>query len=221
MESIVRRLAGCALFRGLPEDLLQRELIPLGHIKNYKKDCYLLSPQQQLDHFGILLQGRIHTMHIFFDGSLSIMDVLEKNEVFGVDLLSTKSRISPYHAVAAEDTTLFSFPWFLPFTQGHLSETLRLELQLRLLHLVANGNMQKEYRLAILSQKGLRERIVTYLQMQAVKRNVKTFTIPFSREEMASYLCVNRSALSHELGKMQAEGLISFHKNRFTLLKLE
>ena len=78
--------------------------------------------------------------------------------------------------------------------------------------------MQKEYRLAILSQKGLRERILTYLQMQATKRQVRSFEIPFSRDDLASFLCVNRSALSHELSKMQEEGLIRFHKNSFTLL---
>ena len=40
---------------------------------------------------------------------------------------------------------------------------------------------------------------------------------PFSREELAAFLCVNRSALSHELSVMQQEGLITFRKNIFTL----
>lgn len=78
--------------------------------------------------------------------------------------------------------------------------------------------MKKEYRLTIMAQKGLRERILVYLTMQANKRGTNSFTIPFSREELASFLCVNRSALSHELSLMQQEGLIRFHKNEFTLL---
>ena len=40
-----------------------------------------------------------------------------------------------------------------------------------------------------------------------------------SREQLAQYLCVNRSALSNELSKMKREGLIDFHKDQFTLLK--
>lgn len=219
MEELSAQLLKCSLFRGFTEDILQKELLPQGHIKKYRRGAFLLSPQQQLDYFGILLKGKIHTMHLFSDGNCSIMDVLEEGEVFGADLICTKSRISPYHAVAAADTQLLLFPWTLPMTPGYLSEPFRQGLLLRLIHLISNCNMQKEYRLAILSQKGLRERITTYLQMQANKRNVKTFTIPFSREEMASFLCVNRSALSHELGKMQEEGLISFRKNQFTLLK--
>ncbi|WP_349814387.1 helix-turn-helix domain-containing protein [Dubosiella newyorkensis] len=43
--------------------------------------------------------------------------------------------------------------------------------------------------------------------------------MPFNREQMASYLNVERSALSKELGKMKKEGLINFHRNRFCLLK--
>ena len=77
--------------------------------------------------------------------------------------------------------------------------------------------MKKEYRLAILSQNGLRERITTYLTMQASRRQKTAFTIPYSREELAAFLCVNRSALSHELSRMQSEGLITFRKNYFCL----
>ena len=43
------------------------------------------------------------------------------------------------------------------------------------------------------------------------------FNGPISREELAAYLCVNRSALSRELSLMQEEGLITFQKNQFHL----
>ena len=38
-----------------------------------------------------------------------------------------------------------------------------------------------------------------------------------NRQEMADYLAVDRSALSAELSRLKAEGLIDFHKNHFTL----
>lgn len=219
MNTIINAITRCGIFRGIDPLILQKELLTKGHSRKYSKGTYLLLPQQELSYFAVILRGRIQTLHQFSDGNYNIMEVLEEGELFGADLICTKSRISPYHAVAAADTELFLFPWQIPFSSGYLSEELRQELQLRLLRLVANSNIQKEYRLAILSQKGLRERILTYLQMQAIKRQVKSFEIPFSRDDLASFLCVNRSALSHELSKMQAEGLIEFHKNRFTLLR--
>ena len=38
------------------------------------------------------------------------------------------------------------------------------------------------------------------------------------RLELADYLCVDRSALTRELGRMQEEGLVLVNKNEFELL---
>ena len=45
----------------------------------------------------------------------------------------------------------------------------------------------------------------------------RSFTIPFNRQQLADYLHVDRSALSHELGNMQREGLLRVRKNQFEL----
>ena len=70
----------------------------------------------------------------------------------------------------------------------------------------------------ILSQRTIREKILTYLSTQAGKAGNLHFTIPFNREEMADFICVDRSALSRELANMQDEGLINYHRNQFQLL---
>ena len=59
----------------------------------------------------------------------------------------------------------------------------------------------------ILSQKGLRDRILFYLDTLPKDKNgfVK---IPFTRTALAEYLGVNRSALSREIGRMQNENLL-------------
>ena len=43
------------------------------------------------------------------------------------------------------------------------------------------------------------------------------FDIPFSRQQLADYLAVERSGLSLELGKMRDEGMVEFRKNHFRL----
>ena len=40
-----------------------------------------------------------------------------------------------------------------------------------------------------------------------------------TQRQLADYLSVERSGLSLELGKMQRDGLLNFHKNHFVLLK--
>ena len=49
------------------------------------------------------------------------------------------------------------------------------------------------------------------------KAKKNTFEVPFDREDMASYLGCDRSALSRELAKMKNEGLIDYHKNTFRI----
>lgn len=208
----------CVLFRDLTEEFILHKLLPLGTLRLAAKGQFLLVPQKRLDSLCVVLSGRIQTQHLFSDGSYSITDVLTAGEVFGADLVCTHSRLSPYHAFAAEPCRLLCFPCEVFLHPGALEESARQQVLARLLALISNLNMQKEYRLAILSQKGLRQRILTYLQMQAGKRRTSRFTVPFSREELASFLCVNRSALSHELSCMAQEGLIAFRKNEFTLL---
>lgn len=43
------------------------------------------------------------------------------------------------------------------------------------------------------------------------------FDIPFSRQQLADYLAVERSGLSVELCKMRDEGLLEFQKSHFVL----
>lgn len=217
METLEAVLQRTDLFADLSREVLRQEILPHGHYQEYRKGQFLILPQQKVEKFGVVVSGKVHILHLFPDGTQSLMSDVPPGEIVGADLTCTRSQISPYHAVAAAATQVFYLPIRMLTHPGMVSEGVRLNGLGRMLALVANENMKKEYRLAILSQKGLRERIVAYLTMQANRRRRQTFAISFSREEMASFLCVNRSALSHELSLMEREGLISFRKNVFTL----
>ena len=208
-------LRRCELFRGLPEEA-QSELEKGGTLRSYDKGQVILAPQERLDHLGVMTAGRIHQMHISQDGEYRLMTELHPPQTVGADLISTRTRLAPYHVVAAEESCIFWIPVSL-LTSDPTLKPWETEILRRLLRMVSHINMKKEYRLAILAQHGLRQRIMTYLTMQADKHRSATVTVPFSREEMASFLCVNRSALSHELSLMEQEGMIKFHKNSFTL----
>ena len=211
------QLITCDLFCTLTKKDIEQYVIPNGKIQSFTKGQFLIIPHQQVDRIGVLLSGKVHLMHMFSSGNFSLMGVLPASGVLGADLACTHSRISPYHAMASDDCTVFSFRADVVLQLGGMPEAVRLSCLDRMLTLIAKENMKKEYRLAILAQKGLRERIITYLSMQANKRGSRTIVIPFSREELASFLCVNRAALSHELSLMQQEGLITFRKNIFTI----
>lgn len=218
MEAALRALKNCRLFRDLPRSTLERDILPHGKLRTFGRQALLIEPGDRVDWFAVVLRGRVQISQIFADGTASLMDALGPARLLGSDLICTRTRRSPYYALAGTAVEILRFPGRLLLEPGGLPEAERTALCRRLLTLLSDDNIRKHYRLAILSQRGLRDRVLVYLTMQAERRGTATFKIPFSREELANFLCVNRSALSHELSRMEAEGLIRFRKNEFTLL---
>lgn len=220
MNHLLSQIKTNALFADFPDEIIIKHILPHKQLIDYRKGQFIIEPQQTVNRFGIVLSGKIHIMHLFSEGNYSLMTVLSPGKLLGADLICTRSQIAPYHGIAATAVSILYLPADLLTKPGLLPDAYRFQALQHLLTLISQENMKKEYRLAILSQKGLRERIITYLSMQAARLHKNTFTIPFSREELAAFLCVNRSALSHELSLMKQEGLITFRKNEFTIHKL-
>ena len=55
----------------------------------------------------------------------------------------------------------------------------------------------------------------------ALRGDSDTVSLGMTREEMADFLCVNRSALSRELSRMKQAGLIDCYRDTFRILKKE
>lgn len=218
MKTMLPALEQCRLFRDLTPEALEREILPRGKLRDYEKQAVLIAPGDRVDWFAVVLRGKTQISQIFSDGTSSLMDALGPGHTLGTDLICTRSRRAPYYAAAAGELQVLRFPGALLLEPGELSGEVRETVWRNLLALLSDDSLRKHYRLAILAQRGLRDRVLVYLTMQAERRGTTTFRIPFSREELAAFLCVNRSALSHELSRMEAEGLIRFRKNEFTLL---
>lgn len=208
----------CRLFQELEPEVLERHVLPRGRLREFERQSVLIAPGDRVDWFAVVLRGRVHISQIFSDGTASLMNALGPAHTLGTDLICTRTRRSPYYAAAGTGVQLLRLPGELLLEPGELPEAVRLALCRRLLTLLSDENLRKHYRLAILSQRSLRDRVLVYLTMQAERRGTNSFCIPFNREELAAFLCVNRSALSHELSLMEREGLIRFWKNEFTLL---
>ena len=87
-----------------------------------------------------------------------------------------------------------------------------------MVRIIARKNRELMRKVEVVSKRSLREKILAYLSIQAQQQGKKTFEIPLGRLEWAQYLCVDRSALTRELAKMQEEGILDHHRNTFKLL---
>ena len=85
---------------------------------------------------------------------------------------------------------------------------------------VAARNIALTRKIADISPRTIRERLLSFLSEQARRADEQgVFRIPYTRQQLADYLCVDRSALSHELSKMRAEGIVGFEKDAFWFAK--
>ena len=82
---------------------------------------------------------------------------------------------------------------------------------------LADKNLMLGEKVSHMGQRTTRAKIMSYLSAQAQKSGAYEFDIPFSRQQLADYLAVERSGLSVELCKMRDEGLLEFHKSHFVL----
>ncbi len=86
-------------------------------------------------------------------------------------------------------------------------------------NLIGQKSVKLMERIEVASKSTLREKILSYLSMQAQKAGSSKFEIPLNRSALADYLDSNRSAMTRELFAMKEEGLIDFQKNEFSLRK--
>ena len=83
---------------------------------------------------------------------------------------------------------------------------------------MANNLQKKLQTINILSKRSTREKVLLLLKYLAKEQNTKYIMLPYSRQEMADFLAVDRSALSLTLSKMKKDKQIDFEKNKFVLL---
>ena len=86
-----------------------------------------------------------------------------------------------------------------------------------LFEILSKENIELIQKIENISQKSIRDKLLTYLSNEAKRNKSNSFEIPFNRQDMADYLNIDRSAMSFELSKLQKEGVLKFEKNKFEL----
>ena len=89
-----------------------------------------------------------------------------------------------------------------------------------LVSVLANKILIFNDKITHISKRTTREKLLSYLSSESIKHSSLSFDIPFDRQQLADFLCVERAAMSVELSKLQKEGLLKTNRNHFELLTL-
>jgi CRP-like cAMP-binding protein len=207
-----------SLFENINKNDLNSLMSCLGTRQmRYSKGDYLWLAGDHLTEVGILLEGSLQILRDDAAGNRLIVDDLYPGSLFGEAFVCAGVEKSPVTVLAAEDSSILFIQLKRITTLCSSACVFHSTLIANLLKIIAKKNMVLNNKIHLLSQRTIREKIITYLLMQVEKHNQPYFNIPFTRHELADFLCVDRSALSRELGKMQEDGLIRFRKNQFAV----
>ncbi len=182
----------------------------------YKKDAIILLSGNTIHFIGLIISGSVKIIKEDMNGNIIILTELSASDIFGEVFACAEVDHSPVTVLAAEDSEVMLINYKKVITTCSSACCFHSRLIENMLSLIAKKNLLLNQKIEILSKRTTREKLFMFFDTQ--RGMAKKFTIPYNREEMANYLCVDRSAMSNELCKMRDEGLIRFYKNEFELL---
>lgn len=206
------------LFRDLDKDRAGQIIERLGgKVHHYRKNEMVISEEQYLDEIGVLISGGLYKVQYYMDGTEQMVQKLLPSYMVGLEIAVSLKKTSPYSVYSSEPCEIYWFPVKYLEKEGCLSESERLFLYRKAVQFLANEDIRKYRKIEILSAKSAREKIEKYLKIQMIRYKSKEFDIDFNREQLASYLGLNRSVLSHELKNMERDGILTVRKNHFVV----
>ena len=218
MKEFFPVIRSAPLFSGISEAELTAMLSCLrAEKRDFPKEAFVLRAGDTADSIGLVLSGAVLVIQEDIWGNRNILSKAGLGQTFAAAYACAPgSRLNV--SVIAETPVSVMFLNVkrilnvCPSACSHHSRIIR-----NLLGELAEKNLRFNEKLTHMGQRTTRSKIMSYLSAESQRLGTYEFDIPFSRQQLADYLGVERSGLSLELGKMRGEGLLDFRKSHFVL----
>lgn len=219
MKEIIPILQSCPLFHGIQRADLSGMLGCLGARQTQvRKGQFVFREGDPAVFVGIVLTGAVQLIREDYYGNRSIMAHIGPTQLFGESYAFSGAASLPVSIVADEDSQILLLDSRRIHTCCSNACEFHNQVIYNLLRLVASKNLVLHQKIQITSKRTTREKLMTYLLMQAKRSGSNTFTIPYDRQALADYLEVDRSGLSAEISKLRKEQILECEKSTFRLL---
>lgn len=208
------------LFNRLPDNLIVYLAEAKScYLKGYQKGESIYGYKKPITHAGIVLEGRVDIIHLSEDGHHSIVKRMTEGDSFGISYALSRE-VNLFNDIRSSGASLILFLNIQMLLQEECVQkgyyTMLVE---NIFSSLAKHNIRLNAKIQILGQKTLREKLLTYFELLAKEEGERSITIPFNREELACFLCSERSSVSRELSKLQEEMVIRMKGRQIELLK--
>lgn len=188
-----------------------------AHKKKFLSGEFILSYRGKKKVIGVILKGNADLKRIDIKGNETILERLSKGNIFSEMFLEENEDSTFLVSTTKTEVLFIDYHFILKDCQIHCRyHNFVLNT---LMEFMFSKTISLNSKIDILSQRSIKDKILTYLKKEALKKNSKTFTIPYSFQELADYLCIDRSAMMRELKNLQKEKKIKKEGRTFTIYK--
>ena len=181
----------------------------------FKKDS-ALSSMIKGNIIGVIVEGYAQIIRTDYNGNRTIIEELEEGSVFGSFISSLNN--NEYNVLTKEDTKIIFFDYEFIINFENNGYSYYNQFIKNLLEITTELIDEKNKKIEILTQKTIRDKLLTYFEMNFKKTGSKNIYLSSSYTDLADYLAIDRSAMSRELKNLKNEGFITTKGRKITLL---
>lgn len=218
MEQYMFVLRNSPFFQGMTED----EILSVLHcvsatVAEKKKDETIFRVGDTTEVMGLVLRGTVLSVQEDLWGHRNIMHRTGAGEFFAEPYAATPGSVLNVSVVAEEDSQIMllnvgKLLQTCPTACAHHNHLIR-----NLVSVMAQKVLNLNDKVTHMAKRSTREKILSYLSAESMRQGKLSFTIPYDRQQLADFLCVERAAMSVELSKLQKEGYLKTNRNQFEL----
>ena len=205
------------LFANLSEKEVKKLMQVLkSNTITYRKNINILSNRTKDDYIAIIDSGSIQLVFNDYNGNKTIIEELGTGEIFGSLTYSLNS--DEITCLTKEETQIT----YIEYNQITNDEIIKNDFYIifvkNLIKLLSDQLNRCNQRIELLTMRTTRDKILGYFNHQATLKGSKTFIMNISYTELASYLSVDRSSMTREIGYLKEDGIIKTTGRKITLL---
>lgn len=175
--------------------------------------AYLFKDKESI---GLVIKGSLDIIRIDYNGTRTIIETIYEEEILGTSLTSLLS--NDYEIITREDTKILWLDYNVILGINDVKYTYYNQFIKNLLMIALEKNTLKNERIEILTQKTIRNKLLEYFRIEALKNRSKIIYLKSTWQDLADYLAIDRCAMTRELKYLKEEGFISVKGRVITLL---
>lgn len=219
LEQYYNQIKNSPVFFGMNDEELKGLLECFNaRIRKYEKEEMIIRQGDIISNIYLILDGGVNIEKDSYWGRRIIISRLGKNQNLALSFVGSKNVESSVDAITVEETLVLILGYEKCISMCQNACMKHKVLISNLFQILSKENIELIQKIENVSQKTIRDKLLTYLSNEAQRKHSNSFDIQFNRQDLADYLNVDRSAMSFELSKLQKEGLIIYNKNHFELL---